>query len=71
MNKAQAGRKGGFSTVQKYGREHMQQIGARGARTFWSRYRLAPAGTSDFAVIRRDTGEAVAFLSGRPWEART
>jgi hypothetical protein len=45
----------------------MQKIGKKGARVFYERYKLEPAGTSDFAVVHRETGEVVAFLSGRPF----
>jgi hypothetical protein len=34
MSKQQAGSKGGRATVAKHGREHMQQIGKRGAWMF-------------------------------------
>ncbi len=67
MNKQQAGSKGGRVTVQRHGREHMQRIGRKGAATFWKLYRFTPTGLNDFAVIKRDTGEAIAFLSGKSW----
>jgi hypothetical protein len=65
--KQTAGKKGGKATVAKLGRGHMAAIGKRGAETTWQRYYLTPAGTSDFAMICKDTGEVIAFLSGKPW----
>ena len=63
--KRQAGRKGGLATVARHGPDHMRQIGKRGARAFWNRYTLRPAGLSDFAIVRRETNEVIAFTSGR------
>lgn len=68
--KQQAGSKGGRVTVARHGREHMQSIGRKGAATFWQRYTFTPAGLNDFAIRRRDNGETIAFLSGKPWEER-
>lgn len=65
MTKKQAGRKGGLSTFQKYGREYMRNIGRRGAQTFWKRYSLKPVGTSHFAIVCRNTNKMVAFTSRR------
>lgn len=64
--KARAGRLGGLATVQRYGRAHMASIDRRGAEGLWKRYELRPAGTSDFALVRKSDGAVVAFLSGRP-----
>ena len=61
MNKAQAGSKGGRATVRKHGRGHMQTIGRRGAASTWRKYRLAPIGTNNFAMIDRRTGEVKAM----------
>ncbi len=65
MKRKEWGRRGGRATVAKHGREHMQTIGKRGAVTFWKRYTLRPAGTSDFAITKRKTGEVIAFMSGK------
>lgn len=65
MSKAEAGRLGGLNTYKKHGSEHMAKIGRRGFESTFARYRLAPYGTSDFALISRTTGKIVAFLSGR------
>lgn len=65
--RAEAGRRGGLSTVVRHGVQHMQKIGRAGARVFWARYRFSPVGLNQFAVVRRDTGQAVAFLDGRPF----
>lgn len=59
------GRRGGKATVAKHGREHMRRIGRRGAETFWKRYTLRPTGTSDFAIVDRETDKVIAFTSGR------
>jgi hypothetical protein len=45
----------------------MQRIGKRGAAKFWKLYRFAPVGLYDFAVVKRETNEVVAFTSGRPY----
>ncbi len=63
--KKTAGQLGGLATLARYGREYMREIGRRGARTTWQRYRLLPLGTSDFALVNRATGEVKAYLSGR------
>ncbi len=55
MNRKQAGSKGGRATVAKHGREHMQEIGKRGAAATWARYFLAPWGTSRYAMVERKT----------------
>lgn len=66
MTKAQAGRLGGLATVKRYGKDHMQAIGRRGAKTFWRRYTLTPVSIAAFAIIRRDTGQAVALTNYYP-----
>lgn len=63
--KQTAGRKGGLRTLARHGPEHMRRIGQRGAARFWELYTTRPAGTSDFAIVKRDTGEVIAFTSGR------
>lgn len=65
--KQSAGQIGGRATVSLYGPEHMRAIGKRGAATFWKRYTMQPAGLSQFAIVNRDSGEVIAFTSGRPW----
>lgn len=65
--KARAGKIGGLKTFETHGREHMAAIGAKGAVVFHSRYKLEPTHLNDFAIVRRETGEAVAFLSGLPF----
>ncbi|MCC6568926.1 MAG: hypothetical protein IT315_06790 [Anaerolineales bacterium] len=67
MKRREWGRRGGKATVEKHGREHMRTIGKRGASTFWKRYSLRPAGTSDFAIVKRENGEVIAFTSGKPF----
>ena len=63
-DKKQASRLGGLATVARHGREYMREIGRRGAAVTWSRYRLAPVGTSDLALVNRQTGEVKALISG-------
>lgn len=62
--RASAGRRGGLATFAKYGVGHMKVIGAKGAKVFYSRYRLTPVGTSQFAIVCRETNEVKAFLNG-------
>lgn len=63
--KQSAGQKGGRATVEKHGREHMSRIGKRGAAVFWKRYEFQPTGLNDFAIVKRETREVIAFVSGR------
>jgi len=63
-NKKSAGKMGGLATLALYGPDHMRTIGKRGAAVFWKRYSLKPAGTSQFAIVKRDTSEVIAFTSG-------
>jgi len=66
-SKKSAGQRGGLATLAKHGREHFAKIGQRGAAEFHKRYRLDPFGLNDFAIVRRDTGDVISFLSGRPF----
>jgi general stress protein YciG len=52
-----AGRIGGLTTYDRYGSEHMAEIGRKGAEVTWSRYNLAPIGTSQWAIVNKKTGE--------------
>jgi general stress protein YciG len=66
MNKAQAGQKGGQTTVEKYGKEHMEELARKGAAAFHKKYHLVKLGTSDFAIVNRETGEPTGkTISGR------
>ena len=64
MNKQQAGSKGGRATVERHGREHMQQIGRRGAEVTWTRYSLSPYGLTQYAMVERATGK-IKTIRGR------
>lgn len=64
-NNRSSGRLGGLATLARHGHEHFSQIGRRGADVFHRRYKLEPFGLNDFAIVRRDTGETVSFLSGK------
>ncbi|HMV28540.1 MAG TPA: hypothetical protein PKE23_04090 [Anaerolineales bacterium] len=63
----EAGRRGGLATLAKHGKDHFSKIGKRGAATFWKRYKFEPTGLNDFAIVKRETREVIAFLSGRPF----
>lgn len=63
--KRESGQLGGLATLARHGKTHFQHIGRRGALTTWQRYKLEPAGLSDFAMTNRKTGEVKAVLSGR------
>lgn len=65
MTKAEAGRLGGLITKARHGKEHFKTIGEIGAQVFHERYRLEPAGTSDFAIVERSTSKVISYLSGR------
>lgn len=63
--KQSAGKKGGLATLARHGLAHMREIGKRGAATFWKRYQFEPSGLNDFAIVKRDTREVIAMLSGK------
>lgn len=56
MTKAQAGQKGGKATLKKYGRDYMKNLAKLGAAAFHKKYKLSKLGTSDFAIVDRETG---------------
>lgn len=60
-------KRGGLNLVAKRGREHMQAIGKRGAKTFWRRYTMKPAGQSGWAIVTRDTKQIVNFIGNVPF----
>jgi general stress protein YciG len=66
MNKKQAGRKGGETTVAKHGREHMAEIGTRGAKATWTRYALKPVNQSQYVMVDRRTNEIKAIINYLP-----
>ncbi len=61
-----AGALGGRATVARHGRQHMQEIGRRGATVTWSRYHLAPLGQSGWAMVNRQTNEVKTFINYIP-----
>lgn len=65
MKRREWSRRGGKATVKKHGRDHMSKIGKSGARVFWKRYTLRPTGTADFAIVKREGGEVIGFMSGK------
>lgn len=65
--KPKRGQAGGRALFRARGPAHMAAIGKRGAAVFWRRYKLAPVGTSQFAIVRRADGAVVNFLDGAPW----
>jgi hypothetical protein len=64
-SKESAGRLGGLATLERHGRGHFADIGQAGAAAFWNKYRLAPSGGSDFAIVDRASGRVVSYTSGR------
>ena len=58
MSKKDAGSKGGRTTAKKYGRGYMQALARKGAEAMHRKYRLVKLGTSDFAIVNRETGIA-------------
>lgn len=59
MTKAQAGALGGRSTFERHGRDHMIEIGRKGAAALWARWQLLPYQTSKYQMINRETGERI------------
>jgi hypothetical protein len=60
--KQTAGQIGGRATVAKYGQEHMQNIGAKGAQVTWTRYQLMPYGQTAYAMTERATGKIIRII---------
>lgn len=56
----------GSKLVALRGAEHMAAIGRRGAAKFWKLYRLTPAGTSGWAIVRRSDGRVVNTVGSVP-----
>lgn len=56
--------RGGQTTVEKYGREHMRALGKRGAQTTHARYALRPVGQNAFVMVERATGVIKAKING-------
>jgi len=67
MNKAQAGSIGGKRTAEKYGTEYMTHIGKRGAAAWHRKYKLSKLGTSDFAIVYRESGKPTGKTRRRNW----
>ena len=66
MDKKQAGRIGGKQTATKYGSEYMQTLARKGAQAMHAKYKLVKFGTSDFAIVNRETGQPTGkTISGR------
>lgn len=66
VKKKEAGRRGGLSTLKRYGVEHYRRLGKWGAHVMHVTYRLEPCGLNDFAIVHRETNEVKAYLSGKP-----
>ncbi len=64
--KQKAGKLGGLRTVEKHGKEHMQEIGRRGAAATWRKYALMPVDSSGYAMVERSTGKIRAIWCA-PW----
>ena len=65
MSKADAGRRGGKTTLKRYGKRYMKRLAKWGAHRMHAKYKLEPYGQSDFALVDRKTNEVKALLSGR------
>jgi len=63
--KAIAGQKGGLTTVARYGRDYMRQIGHRGGVQHHKLYRWIPIQVSAWAIVNRETGKTVAYSNFR------
>ena len=66
MTRTQIASLGGKALFQKYGSNHMRQIGKSGQAKFKKLYAWKPAGTSGWALVRRSDGSVVAFVGSRP-----
>ena len=54
-------RKAGKANAQKNGRAHMQEIGRKGSKATWEKYKLIPHGPNQFAMVDRKTGKVKAI----------
>jgi hypothetical protein len=63
--KQNAGRKGGLATLKKYGKRYFKRLGKWGAHRMHAIYKLTPVDLNDFALVNRETGKIVAYLSGK------
>ena len=59
--KKSAGKLGGLATVRKHGREHMQDIGKRGAKVTWDRHYLIPVNQSQYGMVRKADNKIIAI----------
>jgi len=66
MTKSQAGQLGGLTTLKRYGKKHMSEIGKQGARVFWETYTLSPIGLTKFAIVNRKTRIIKSFTRRLP-----
>jgi len=62
---------GGQATLKKYGREFYSRIGKLGWKALNDRYYWSPYGTSDWAIVNRETGRIVALKFGKLPEERS
>ena len=62
MTRAEAGRLGGRATVKKHGKEHMATIGKLGAKVTWTKYKMLPVSTSQYAMVEIATNQIVAIF---------
>lgn len=53
MTKQESGRKGGQTTLQKYGKAHFSRIGKLGYAKIRELYRIIPYSTSEWALVRK------------------
>jgi len=65
QKRALAGAKGGRKTVKRHGKRYMRRLGKWGAHVMHSLYDLEPVELNDFALVHKETGVIVAYLSGR------
>lgn len=56
--------------IEQRGLEHMRQIGKRGAKTFYRRYKFVPAGTSGWAIVSRADNTVIRTLGVLPGGAK-
>ncbi len=69
QKRAIAGAKGGRRTVKRHGKRYMRQLGKWGAHVMHSLYDLKPVDLNDFALVRKENGKIIAYLSGRKPES--
>jgi general stress protein YciG len=67
QKRAEAGRRGGIATREKYGKDHFRKIGKLGGDSMHATYAMVPVSQNDFALVHREKRTVKAVISGIPF----